>query len=108
MPGNSLISVFYDKAIKIAKENARHLLGDIDDLTLEGVTTNRTYYKVSLSYYRDSNNNSFDRKETKNRTHNRNFENIISLLGRRRETKIFLVNKKTLEFSGFENRDQID
>ncbi len=88
----------FKRAIAVAEENARELVPGAKEFTLEGAIISGGDYEITLSYYLsgksplelagvgDEKNNIF---------------RLATLMGARREYKVFIVNQKTFTFKGF-------
>lgn len=99
--------VDFKDAIEIARENVKQLVPQAKDLVLEGamISSDNKLYEITFSYE----NNSISTKDILNTSRKgpSNLQTLAMLMGKRRETKIFLVGKEDGRFRGFKNyKDQ--
>lgn len=88
----------FKKAIEVAEKNARELVPSASDFTLEGAVVSGNNYEITLSYYltgKDPLGLSGSGNEKGN------MFKLATLMGMRREYKIFIVDKSNFEFKGF-------
>lgn len=99
--------ISFERAIAIAKDNVTQLVPSAKNLTLEGamISSDGKLYEIIFSYE----NNSIDIEELRRPSKNgsSNLRTLARLMGHRRETKVFLVNKSDGLFRGFKTyKDQ--
>lgn len=97
----------FEKAIRTARENVTKLVPQAKNLILEGaiISSDDKLYEIIFSYE----NNSITDEDILNPSKNglSNLQTLAMLMGKRRETKIFLVDKKDGKFRGFKKyKDQ--
>ncbi|WP_336014892.1 hypothetical protein [Acinetobacter pittii] len=91
------MEVDFNKAIEIAKENAKELLPEASNFNLEGIIINKDDdYEVTLSYIVDYS------EKLKDRANEGSVGLIMAALARKKEEKIFIVHKYG-KFLGFRN-----
>lgn len=88
----------FKKAIKVAEQNARDLVPEAKDFALEGAIVSGGDYEITLSYYLNGKNplelaGGPDEKTGMHR--------LATLMGMRREYKVFIVDKNNFSFKGF-------
>lgn len=93
----------FDEAIRIAQENAEKLVKGAKNLVLEGVliSADDKLYEITISYDLDGPDSLKIQNES-----NGEMQNIIalaSIMRKRREYKVFLVDKRDGQFRGFKN-----
>lgn len=97
----------FKEAVNVATENAKGLLPDMRNLTLEGVmiSENGKNYEVSLSF----NLNSDDPYQTREQDElfGGGLAQLATVMGQRRLYKTFFVDKKSGVFKGFKNGSDI-
>jgi len=88
----------FDRAVKVARDNVQKLVPNANNITLEEAMTSSDgrLYEVTFSYEIDKGDSSFG-------VGGDNFSKLASLMGRRREYKIFLVDADNYSFRGFRN-----
>lgn len=91
------MSIDFDRAIDIAKENAEKLLKKAKDFELEAAIIENNNYEITLSFVNTDIENKLARA-----TQDNGIGFIMAALAKRREEKIFIVNKNG-EFKGFKN-----
>ncbi len=93
----------FDKAISVAHENVTKLVKGAKNLVLEGVliSSDNKLYEVTYSYDLERQAD-FDILKGKT-TKAANLVTLASLMGKRREYKVFLVDSKSGQFRGFKN-----
>lgn len=88
----------FKKAIKVAEESARELVPEATGFTLEGAIVSGDDYEITLSYYLSG-------KSPLDLAGNADEKNSIfrlaTLMGTRKEYKVFIVGKSNFEFKGF-------
>ena len=93
----------FKKAIRVATENAKSLINDARNISLEGVliSDDKRLYEVSLSY-------DIQGRDPLGVQQNKNIANnlleLAKIMSYRKEYKIFLVDKESGEFRGFKNQ----
>ncbi|PID81068.1 hypothetical protein CSB20_04325 [bacterium DOLZORAL124_64_63] len=88
----------FKKAIAVAEKNARDLVPGAAEFTLEGAVISGGDYEITLSYYlRDK--IPFESAGDANKKNN--IFQLATLMGTRREYKVFIVDKNTFTFKGF-------
>ena len=88
----------FKKAIGVAEENARELVPEAYDFTLEGAIISDGNYEITLSYYLRGKDPLELAEDSGGENH---LAKLASLMGRRREYKIFIVDKDDFYFKGF-------
>ena len=88
----------FKKAISIAQDNAIDLMPHASKFTLEGAIVSGGDYEITLSYYLTGQSPlELDGEgEGKNALYQ-----LATLMGTRRECKVFLVDKNNFAFKGF-------
>ncbi|OJT30932.1 MULTISPECIES: hypothetical protein [Pseudomonas] len=88
----------FDRAVKVARGNVEKLVPKAKNVTLEEAMTSADgrLYEVTFSYDIDREDNLFG-------VGTDNISKLASLMGRRREYKIFLVDADSYSFRGFRN-----
>lgn len=86
----------FDKAVKVARSNVETLVPRAKNVTLEEAMTSSDgkLYEVTFSY-------DIDREDNLLGVGVDNISKLASLMGRRREYKVFLVDASNYEFRGF-------
>lgn len=94
----------FQKAVKIAEFNASELLPNATNFTLEGLLLSEDgkLVEVSLSYDIQG-RSGIDMLSTANKKQNTNLSALATILGFRREYKVFLVDANSGVFRGFKN-----
>lgn len=90
------MSVDFNQAIEIAKENAKILLPKASSFDLEGIILNNNEYEVTLSYIIDYSD------KIKEGGQDSGVGFIMAALARKREEKVFIVSING-KFKGFRN-----
>lgn len=90
----------FKRAIAVAEENAKELVPGAKEWTLEGVIIVRDNYEITLSYYLSSKSplelaGGADEKNSLFR--------LATLMGTRKEYKVFIVDKNSFAFKGFKS-----
>ncbi|MBD8533073.1 MULTISPECIES: hypothetical protein [unclassified Massilia] len=88
----------FKKAIAVALASAKDLLPGAKQFNLEGAVIAGGDYEITLSYFLTG-EDPLDLKEDSTPTNS--LFKIAKLMGTRREYKVFIVNRKTLQFKGF-------
>lgn len=88
----------FKKAIAVAEKNAKELVPEAYNLTLEGAITQDGNYEITLSYYLSENNSLESATGSDSENH---LAKLASLMGRRREYKVFMVDEGDFSFKGF-------
>lgn len=88
----------FKRAIAVAEENARDLVPGAKEFTLEGAVISGGDYEITLSYYLSGKSplelaGGADEKN--------NIFRLATLMGMRREYKVFIVDKNNFTFKGF-------
>ncbi len=88
----------FDQAIEVTKGSISKLIPNAKQLTLESVliSDNDQLFEVTFSYLLE--------KEPTDSENNDNLNNLAALariMGKRREHKVFLIDKATGQFKGF-------
>lgn len=88
----------FKRAIAVAEENARDLVPGAKEFTLEGAVISGGDYEITLSYYLSGKSplelaGGADEKN--------NIFRLATLMGVRREYKVFIVDKYNFTFKGF-------
>lgn len=97
-------TINFQKAVQIAKESIPTLLGKVKNVDVESVLIKKNFYEVTLSYDKSYDDTGIlDKKAL-----NGNIGALVTLMGRRRGEKIFLIDKYTGEFCGFSNKKIFD
>ncbi|MBD8570707.1 hypothetical protein IFT86_16925 [Pseudomonas syringae] len=88
----------FDKAVTVARNNVEKLVKNAKNITLEEamISADGRLYEVTFSYDIDKTNNSLS-------VGSDNISKLASLMGRRRDYKIFLVDADNYSFRGFRN-----
>lgn len=97
----------FPKAIKVAMENVKDVLGEVKDVKVESVLIDKNYYNVLISYqeYADIGNcGSGLEKYMKNLS--KDMIALHNIMRRTRGSKTLLVKRRNFEFAGFKNSDQ--
>jgi len=91
----------FDRAIKTARANVEKLVPKAKNVTLEEamISSDGKLYEVTFSYDIDREDNLFG-------VGSDNISKLASLMGRRREYKIFLVDAGNYSFRGFRNHKE--
>ncbi|MBK0057033.1 hypothetical protein IAE40_00185 [Pseudomonas sp. S44] len=86
----------FDRAVQVARGNVEKLVPKAKNVTLEEAMTSSDgkLYEVTFSYDIDREDNFYGIAPD-------NISKLASLMGRRREYKVFLVDAFTYEFRGF-------
>lgn len=94
----------FKKAIEIATENAKSLVPEAKNFVLEGavLSSDDRFYEVTLSYDLQG-KSPLELENTAGSNTPSNLFQLASLLSRRREYKVFLVDHKDGRFKGFKN-----
>lgn len=94
----------FEKAICVATENAKSLVKAASNLELEGVilSSDNKLYEVSISYDLHG-KNPLELDEGAGDKVASNLLRLATLMGYRREYKVFLVDSKDGQFKGFKN-----
>ena len=88
--------ISFEEAIEIAKTYAQNLLPNARNFELEGVILENDNYEVNLSFI----NTDVEQKLARESDNGIGF--VMAALARRREEKVFIVNKSG-KFKGFKN-----
>lgn len=86
----------FDTAVQVARSNVEKLVPKAKNVTLEEamISSDGKLYEVTFSY-------DLDREENPLGVRSDNISKLASLMGRRREYKVFLVDAYSKEFRGF-------
>ncbi|WP_249605168.1 hypothetical protein [Chromobacterium sp. IRSSSOUMB001] len=88
----------FKKAISVAVENAKELVPDAKEFNLEGVIISGGNYEVTLSYHLTGQSP----LELAGGNGEKNpIYKLATLMGTRREYKVFIVDKDNFAFKGF-------
>lgn len=90
------MSIEFDKAIEIARENAKKLLPHARNFELEAAILENRTYEVTLSFVNT------DTEDKLAREANTGIGFVMAALAKRREEKVFLVDLNGV-FKGFRN-----
>lgn len=90
------MSIEFDKAIEIAKENAKKLLPNARNFELEAAIIENRTYEVTLSFINTDTENKLAREA------DTGIGFVMAALAKRREEKVFIVDF-TGKFKGFRN-----
>ncbi|WEZ86486.1 hypothetical protein P3R38_13250 [Pseudomonas sp. NyZ480] len=92
-----MAKVDFNSAVSVARENVKTLVPSAENLTLEEalISQDGKMYEVTFSYDLDRDN------PLRFGIAPDNISRLASLMGRRREYKVFLVDAHTGEFRGF-------
>lgn len=88
----------FKKAIGVAERNARELVPQARDFALEGVILSGRTCEVTLSYYLEG-ESPLELAEGDNEK--RGLIRLAQIMGTRRETKVFMIDKHDFTFKGF-------
>ena len=88
----------FKRAIAVAEENARDLVPGAKEFTLEGAIISDGNYEITLSYYLNGKSPLELAGDTAEKN---NMFRLATLMGTRREYKVFIVDKKNFSFKGF-------
>lgn len=88
----------FKRAIAVAEENAKELVPSAKELTVEGAIVVGGDYEITLSYYLNGKSplelaGGADEKNSMFR--------LATLMGMRKEYKVFIVDKNNFAFKGF-------
>jgi len=89
----------FEQAIKIAQDNVEKLVKGARNFVLEGalISSDNKLYEIAISYDLGS----VGGLELPKKKDSTNLATLASLLGKRREYKVFLVDSQTGQFRGF-------
>lgn len=88
----------FKRAIAVAQENAKELVPEAKQFTLEGAIISGQDYEITLSYYLTG-MSPLELNEDGNE--GSNLFKLARLMGTRREYKVFIVDKNNFTFKGF-------
>lgn len=88
----------FKRAIAVAEENARDLVPGAKELALEGAIISGGDYEITLSYYL-SGKSPLELASGADETNS--IFRLATLMGTKREYKVFIVDKNNFSFKGF-------
>lgn len=90
----------FKKAIAVAEENARLLVPGAKEFTLEGAIVSGQDYEITLSYYLSGKS---PLELAGGANEQSSMFKLATLMGMRREHKVFIVDKNNFTFKGFKS-----
>ena len=90
----------FKKAISVAEKNARDLVPNATSFNLEEAIISGEDYEITLSYYLSGKS---PLELTEAGDENNNIFKLATLVGKRREYKVFIVDKSNFSFKGFKS-----
>lgn len=99
----------FKKAKEIAIESAKSLIGELQNIELEGIliSDNMELYEVSLSYDLENPLELAQESSISANSENSGLSQLAKLMAYRKHYKVFLVDCKTGKFRGFKNQTDI-